>query len=235
MFDPRSSRDHIAAILCSGTSPAHLPRSEQYGTVALFDVLRQRVICRSHVTACSSRHLQYACAGQQVMTSSFDDDCHNVGVVADSEVTSYRRPTILLMSADNLDVLQRLPVTSSSITSAVHDGTVAVYSVDLRHVILVWNNPNRNSRDYSSSRKITAQTDHDHSGNKPNDVARLRHELRCADSLEVATFRLPAACVRSLSFFASVAILKVVPRARINAIPLPYLLKAELLKIHRLW
>ena len=132
-FDPRQSRDHMAAMLVSSRKCLYLPRSEQSGKLTLVDLMNRRIVGILGGVTCTG--LQYACAGRLIITSSKDREILSIdGTLG----------CVLVVSGDDLSILHRL---SSSSEWTVNLDTDILYSAESRWLALVYNRPTSRTYD----------------------------------------------------------------------------------------
>lgn len=118
-FDPRTFREHVAAVVACADTFNYLPRSGQTGSLLLLDVLRQRVLHSRQDRLYLSTDLQYTCTGEQLLTSFLHDDvnytCQPLPSLSCETVSSERRPSHLaLLSSDDLTLLRLLSLSPTS-------------------------------------------------------------------------------------------------------------------------
>jgi hypothetical protein len=144
VFDPRPSRDHIAAILCCVDPSDFLPRADlQTGSLALYDVRRRLVLCSTSddPTVYSSARLQYVGGSAENQLAVVSVTCPPVrghDATSGFDDASY----IALLSPDDLTVTRRLPV-STATSKAVGSFCTTMYSVDCRQMAIVWRDRDR--------------------------------------------------------------------------------------------
>lgn len=246
-FDPRQSRDHIAAAVLCHRSYSYFPRDNNddlCGTtsVALLD-FRSRCVLSSTDSVSSysfrSRLLQYIRNGDQLLilavVSFSHTDTSGVAIPATSSSSS----SIVLLSSDDLSPIFLLPLCCDRYdASHFIDSDVEISlttSRDRRYVSLVWRDWREQeallnseiSRDSSVASNMVSCT-----MTSSTIVDQNNNGLSCdvCSSLVIAVYRVPAVgrTALPLTHLCAAAILKLVPRDSVKHLPVPLLLRTEL-------
>lgn len=142
-FDPRPFREHVVAIVACADEFGHMPRSEQTGSLLLFDVLRQKVLHARQDRLYISTNLQYTCTGEQLLTSFWHDD-----IIASQRLTSSAKVAMssdvhpshfALLSSDDLTLLRLLSLSPTS--TLLNPVFSSVISLDFRNFAMFLNKP----------------------------------------------------------------------------------------------